>query len=310
MIVLVNRAAGGGRALRLWDDLSPAVRELVGPFRVWATDGETAVRDRIASLLATGERRFIAAGGDGTVNLVVNGILESAPPAVLKTVTLGAIGLGSSNDFHKPMLNGRLLGRIPHKLDFAATTDHDIGLLRYQDPEGRIRQRYWIVNASAGVTADGNQSYNAPDALLRWLKRVSPGRGIGYAALRAILGHRPRLMSIALDDEPPVVFCVSNLGVVKNPHFTGNLRYDTPYEPGSGRLDVHLLEGLGLMGLAWTLSGLARGRFTGRVGTHSWRVTRLTIEAAEPFPVEADGEIVSASKAWFAVLPRALRVCS
>lgn len=310
MIVLVNPAAGAGSALKRWNAVAPALRELVGPFRVWIMNGGAAVRHRIGSLLAAGERRFIAAGGDGTVNLVLNGILGSAAPETLASVTLGAVGLGSSNDFHKPTVKGRLLGRIPYRLDFADTIAHDVAHVRYEEPEGQIRRRYWILNASAGVTADGNRLYNAPDALLRRLKRVSSGWGIGYAALRALLSHRPRVMSIALDEASPRLFRVSNLGVIKNPHFTGTLRYDTPYEPGSGRLFVHLLEDVGRMELVRTLLALANGRFGGRSGTHSWCVTRLTIEASKPFPLEADGKIVCARKAWFSVVPRALQVCS
>jgi diacylglycerol kinase family enzyme len=102
---------------------------------------------------------------------------------------------------------------------------------------------------------------------------------------------------------------VSNLGVVKNPHFAGSLRYDSPFEPASGKFFVHLLAGQRPLRLLQALIGLARGRFAGRFGSRSWQATRLGIDAPAPFPIEVDGEVVLARRACFALRPGGLRVC-
>ena len=103
---------------------------------------------------------------------------------------------------------------------------------------------------------------------------------------------------------------VRNLGVVKNPHFTGSLRYDSPYEPNGGRFWVHLLHDVRLPRMMVTLAGLARGRFSGRPGTRSWLAPALSAESEVPFAVEVDGEVVTATRADFSVAPFGLEVCT
>src|SRR5262249_27239042 len=52
-----------------------------------------------------GRRHFVAAGGDGTVNLALNGLLAVRRRLGLPrdALRLGALGIGSSNDFLKPV---------------------------------------------------------------------------------------------------------------------------------------------------------------------------------------------------------------
>jgi diacylglycerol kinase family enzyme len=308
MLVLLNPAAGGGRALARWRQVARSLNGQLGPFELCESGAPERVESRIAWCLRLGERRFVAAGGDGTVNLLIASLVNVATPADLAEVRIGAVGLGSSNDFHKPFRNGGRRG-VPCRLDFGAAVLRDLGVLLYTDPDGVARRRCWINNASVGVTADGNYRFNQPDILLRWLKRVSTGAGIGYAALSALMAHRPRQLILQSDEGPVAAVSVSNLGVVKNPHFAGSLRYDSPFEPASGKFFVHLLAGQRPLRLLQALIGLARGRFAGRFGSRSWQATRLGIDAPAPFPIEVDGEVVLARRACFALRPGGLRVC-
>jgi diacylglycerol kinase family enzyme len=61
--------------------------------------------------LERGETDFVAAGGDGTVNAVVSALVENASPDALRRIRLGAVGLGSSNDFHKPLSEDRSIDK-------------------------------------------------------------------------------------------------------------------------------------------------------------------------------------------------------
>jgi diacylglycerol kinase family enzyme len=112
------------------------------------------------------------------------------------------------------------------------------------------------------------------------------------------------------EDGHRTIVHLRNLGVVKNPNFTGCLRYDSPYEPDSGEFFVHLLAESSLRDTVITLARLARGRFAGRRTARSWRGNWLALASARPFAVEADGEIVVTRRAEFSVAPRALQVCS
>ncbi|MGH7675897.1 MAG: diacylglycerol/lipid kinase family protein [Gemmatimonadales bacterium] len=310
MLVIVNPAAGGGRALARWRQVAPQLRSCLGACVTVVTPHPTIARLTVAEYLARGETAFVAAGGDGTVNLVASSLVQHAPAASLRHVWLGAIGLGSSNDFHKPAHGSARVHGVPYKLDLHRAVRHDVGVLTYEDERGGWRTRFWILNASVGITAEANHAFNERAVTLRWLTRTFPAAGMAYAALRGLLRHRPVEMTLARDGGPPCRVRLRNLGIVKNPHFAGVLRYDSPHAPNGGRFAAHLLEDVSLIGVARVLAGLARGRFMGRPGTRSWVATRLVLQAPRPFTVEVDGETVAALRARFSVLPAALQICA
>jgi diacylglycerol kinase family enzyme len=306
MIVLLNPRAGAGTALAKWRKAEPTVQRLVGPFETIVADSPQAAAQIVRSRLDEGELHLIAAGGDGTVNMVVSTIMRHG---ARESVKLGAIGLGSSNDFHKPANGRRRIAGAPHKLSFDAVVRHDVCLLMYEDESGITRFHHFLLNASIGTTAEANWLFNNPDRVLRLLKRVSADTGIGYAAIKTILRYQPQHFTLTVDEGPATELLAKNVGIVKNPNFTGSLRYDSPYEPGSGELYVHLLRKTSAARLAIILLGLLRGRFTGQPGTRSWSARRLTVSADTPFAVECDGEVTTTSRATFSVIPRLLQVC-
>jgi len=266
------------------------------------------VAEVIRAALARGESEFVAAGGDGTVNLLAS-TLAAVAPRDLERLALGAVGLGSSNDFHKPRAPRGLVAGIPTRLDFAHASLRDVCGLVTTDDRGRVCLRYFLVNASIGITAEANWRFNHPGRWLAFLKRTSTGAAITWAALSTLLRAEPLLARVGLDGAAPERVALHNLGVVKCPHFAGGLHYDSPFEPTSGRLCVHQLRAMPLLPLLRIFSGLSRGRFAGRRGTASGQARRVTVSADRPFAVEGDGEVVRAVRAEFFVLPQRLKVC-
>jgi len=317
MLICVNRAAHGGQGLERWKAIERAVLRETGPAVIIVTDDADSAERNIARFLAAGERDFIAAGGDGTVRALVQSILdkidgEDRPGRNrrIEDVRISAIGLGSSNDFHKPARGAVTIGGRPCRIVRIGVEPRDVGVVEYLDPStGATRRRYWLLNASIGLTAEANRIFNQPGQVLKILKRASTSSAIAGAALRALAANRPQALSI--EDgargftDPDVV----NLAVVISPHFTGALRYDSPFDPRSGAFTIHLCRETTLRGKLRTLVDLARGRFTGRGHTRSWRADRLTVRSDVPFPVEFDGEVAETSRVSFSIRPGVLRFC-
>src|SRR5437762_2092597 len=90
--VIYNPAAGRGRARRLVARL----RQLRGPeFDLRPTAGPDHAAELAVWAVEAGHTTVIAAGGDGTVNEVANGLMRAARPAVV----LGVWPAGSANDY-------------------------------------------------------------------------------------------------------------------------------------------------------------------------------------------------------------------
>jgi diacylglycerol kinase family enzyme len=307
MLVFVNPTAGGGRALRRWHEMKPALHRRYGPAEVHIGADDDATVRTVRAALAEGQRFFVAAGGDGAVQRVLQAVMEAAP-AWTATPYLGAIGLGSSNDFYKPFRPEQRIGGTPCKLDAAQAARRDVGVLTLDTMSGGAVRRYWLLNSSLGVTARANAFFNAPDAALARLKRCATPLAILYAALHTLLTVRPVSVTLTYGGREETV-AATNLAVVKSPFCSGSFRYDSPFEPASGAFHVHLCEAGPRRRLLYTLWQLGRGRFRGLPGTRSWTTRRIEIATADPVPVEFDGEIVWTRRAEFSIAsgPRVCR---
>jgi diacylglycerol kinase family enzyme len=277
----------------------------VGPLDVRETGSPDAVGAAVREAVGRGERVVVAAGGDGTVNVVVNALMALDDPG---TAALAAVGLGSSNDFHKPFVERSFVAGVPVRADCANAAPCDVIRVAFSDG-GPVAVRYAIANASIGITAEANAAFNAPSAFVRAASRVSVGAGILAAVVETIAGWRDVECRLALDGQDLGVFSVSNLGLIKNPHFAGSFCYDTPVAPDDGRMGVNLCERLTRFQVLATLAALSRKTFAGRPKTRSWVGVRALVEAERVFALETDGEVVRAKRAEFSVVPRAIRCC-
>ncbi len=306
MLVFLNTRASYGRAASRWEKVEPGLRERAGAFDVESAESLDGVSESMRRAVERGERVFVAAGGDGTVNLLVNAVMSLVYPS---DVTLGAVGLGSSNDFHKPFTEGSFICGVPVRVDCANAATTDVIRIDFTDGNARDTTRYAIVNASLGITAEANANFNAPTGFVRAARKLSVDGAIIASVLTTLATYRDISCRIAVDGTDEGTFSVSNLGVIKNPHFAGSFCYDTPIEPDDGMLGVNLCERLSPFQALATLAALRRRRFSGRPKTRSWLGERVSVEADRVFALETDGEIVRARRAEFAALPRMIRCC-
>lgn len=306
MVVFINPTAGGGRALRMWSAIEPIVRQRYGCIDVYIATDPSATAAVVRAALAEGHHFFVAAGGDGTVQRVLQEVME-AVPAWTAPPCLGALGLGSSNDFHKPLRSEQCIAGVPSKLEASQATRRDVGVLTLVTDGGETVRRYWLLNSSIGITAQANAFFNAPDAMLARLKRHATPLAILYAALHTLLTARPNSVQLSYDGKEECIDA-ANLAVVKSPFCSGSFRYDSPFEPASGAFHVHLCEAGSRARLLYTLWQLGQGRFRGLPGTCSWSARWVGVSTAEPVAVEFDGEVVQTRRAVFSIEPGP-RVC-
>ena len=300
-LVLLNPGCNYGTGRRRWDKAGTGLRGRIGDFDLVEFGRRDIVKEVVARGLDSGARFLIAAGGDGTVNVILNALLELGRAG---EITLGAVGLGSSNDFHKPFRAEDYVGDCPVRvsLDRARPVD----AIRIELPSG---VRCCLLNASIGVTAEANDYFNSRTGLIRALQRLSVNAAVNVAALRTMLGFRNVPCRVRIDDAEESELEISNMAVMKRPNCAGSLCYDTPMAPDDGRLTVNVAYGLSFFGRIAAFSALSRGRFSGRPGTLTRYGTRVSVSSSCDFAVEFDGEVTRTNQARFSVVPKAIEVC-
>jgi YegS/Rv2252/BmrU family lipid kinase len=127
-LIVLNPTTNHGRSVKIASDLRPLASQHKAEWRSTEYPGHAIEIARTAGDL--GYDMVIAAGGDGTVHEVINGLMQIAPE---KRPVLGIIPLGSGNDFAHILdlpteaaqaiiacFNGQ-----PHTLDMASVKSDD-----------------------------------------------------------------------------------------------------------------------------------------------------------------------------------------
>lgn len=280
-LVVLNPRARRGAAARDYERIRSDI-EARFEARYTAIDTTRWLRD-LDTARNEGVERVLVGGGDGTLHLVANALMRNWP-----TAALGAIGLGSSNDFHKPCRT-RLRG-IPVRV--GAPTACDVGLATFEDEAGLTRRRYFFVSASIGLCARANRRFSTTP----WL---GVDATIAHAATSALVRHEN--ISARLDERE---LLISNLSVMLTPYLAGAFRYDAERQPG--QFAVHLCSDMGALGLLRAMLDLLRGRFCGE----SWSSSSLIVDLDREDDLELDGELFRARRVRFEAIPNALGVCS
>lgn len=303
----MNPVCNYGKGLSLWKKVKDKIEAQLQYPEVAIIPSSADISRPVREWYRKGGRFFIAAGGDGTVNLLANTLLKTtADPG---RVTLGAIGLGSSNDFHKPFQKESFIDTVPVKIDPTHTRPRDVIRIDYPDSSGKSRCRFCLINASIGIVAEANAAANQRPPFIRLLHRISPDLAITVLALKTIFTYKDIPCQFVSNGGDKQNARISNLGIIKSPHFAGSLAYDTLIEPDDGKLGINLCRELNRFERIGLLLALYRHRFQGRKKTQSWLAAQFRIESPKTFALEIDGEVVLTNRACFTLLPGKVRCC-
>lgn len=307
MLVLINKNSGGGTALKKWKRVYQKLN-LNSSTKIFISESNSSSEEAILEALNKGKIDFLIAGGDGSINNFINQLIRLAEPEIIQEVKLGAIGIGSSNDFHKPFCTENIVQNIPFKLNFDSAIHRDVGCLMFKKDE-KLCKKYFLINASLGVTAEGNKFFNNPDLLLKHLKIINTQTAITYAAIKNILSYKNLVATIRSNGYSFEVN-ISNMGIIKSPYFTGNLKYDSNPSFKNGLFDIHLYQLLSKSKLIKLYNVLSKGISDKEFNKKYWQTDRITISADEEFAVEFDGEVITTKHAEFSVIPGLIKVCT
>jgi diacylglycerol kinase (ATP) len=289
--VIFNPVARGDKARRFRRHLD----ELGAQATLKLTAASGDARRLAAEAVQEGFEVVVAAGGDGTLNEVLNGIGDA--PDGFARARLGVLPLGTVNVFAREVA-------IPTKLEEAWAairqgneTVIDLPWVDY-DEKGKRQRRYFAQLAGAGLDARAIE-------LVHWplKKRIGPLAYI-VAGLEALLGSQPKIQA---DGGGRSV--TGELVLIGNGRLYGGQYHVFPdADLRDGRLEVCVFPRVTWLTLARCAPGLlARGRLPAS-STVLFQAESLSVTSAVQTPLEADGELIGHLPATFSLQQSRLRV--
>ena len=289
--MIFNPAARGEKARRFRRQLDVigaqcALKATASPGDAWRLATE-AVTD--------GFDLIVAAGGDGTVNEVLNGIGDA--PDGFARARLGVLPLGTVNVFARELKIPLRVERAWEVLQRGRETKIDLPRVEFF-ANGVLQKRYFCQLAGAGLDARAIE-------LVDWRHKKQVGK-LAYviAGLKALCEKKPETTVRANGQS-----VTGELVLIGNGKFYGGSFAILPLaDLRDGRLDICVLPRVNWTALLRSAPGLLlRGKLPASVAQHlSAETFELTSESAAAF--ELDGEWVGKLPATFSIEREKLRV--
>lgn len=258
---------------------------------------ETAAPGDAAELARRGRKdgvsQIVVAGGDGTVNEVINGLApfraeggEGQDERDRSAPAVGILPLGTGNDAARSLGVPLDLEAARAVLEAGVTRDVDLGRV-----SGR-EDRYFVNSAVGGVGGLVERTLSA--RLKRWLGPLSY-----LVAALASLRHGPRYRVTAecAGRRRPLRAAAYSVIVANGRGAGAGIPVAPEARMDDGQLDLVVLEAgtaTRLPGLVWDV---VRGSHLGREDVHWVRAERLSVRARPPMWVSLDGTC-SATSRW------------
>jgi diacylglycerol kinase (ATP) len=306
-VIIINTSCHQGKGWKRWQSIRTEVlQRLPAGCKEVLLEKGVKLKELLHPYVGQQERTLIiSAGGDGSVHYLVNHLLTDGNEYA-RHVTLGAIGLGSSNDFLKPF--GEKIKGIPVRINYAGgSLQHDTGMASYLDDTNLEKRKYFIVNASVGVTAKANWNFNNPGFFLRMLKKQATSAAIVYTAVSTILGHRNQNLSLRFNDRN-LSTSVSNINILKVPFVSGSFYYKQAVLPDDGQLALNICMNMSKRELLSVLNQLQKGNFAASNKTITQFATGIDIRSDKEFVFECDGETEKTRSLQIMILPNAISI--
>jgi YegS/Rv2252/BmrU family lipid kinase len=305
-LIIVNPTSAGGATAKIWASTASDFATHFGAFNVEFTK---AVGDgkRLALEAAKRGRKFIiACGGDGTINEVANGILESERDA-----ELGVLPSGTGGDFRRTFDIPTFSAKAAKYLLEGVTKKIDVGKATFIDETGETVSRYFLGIASLGLSTSVLKKVKK-DKPFEWLpfKTIAGRATFAWSTLATTLAMKYTSVKVQIDEGRHRDLSVVNF-VIANARFFGGGMKIAP----DARLDDGLFE-IVMIGEISSAKILANS-YKLYAGTHSdvsevqlTQGRKITIKprGSEIIQFEVDGELPGYLPATFEIVPKALRL--
>ena len=283
LVVIYNPAAGGSKK-RLFGDTLKALEARGCQVSLRATGGPGDAVRLAADVSLDEAEVVVAAGGDGTINEVINGLLSQPRPRP----ALGIIPLGTANVLAAEMGLAKDPGQIAETL--CSVVPKSIAL-------GRANDRFFVAMVGAGFDAHVVAGINSK------LKAMIGKGAYVWESGRQLIRFAFPSYRITIDGE---VHEAASVVVSKGRYYAGRYLLAPEASLADSRLWVCLFAETGPLSVMKFGAALTLNRLPHQRGVRLLPASQVIIEGPEGEPLQGDGDTLGQLPAKIEVVPDAL----
>lgn len=303
--VIVNPAARKGGALVRWPAIQAELAKRLGPVEPLFTQAPGHATVLARESLAQGVRRFVAVGGDGTVNETLNGLLDPSGRLVEPEAVLCPVPAGTANELCRALGHLAAAGSAFDAAASPRTQAIDLMRVRCTGLDGRPVDRFGYLIVALGLAA----TISHRTSQSRWLKKLGE---IAYLLMTppVTLTYRQRGISIEIDGVPAGTRRLFTAMIGNTENGGGGMKLLPGARFDDGVLDLIDVGGVSRLDvLLGILPKLYSGAHVHHPKVRTARGTRFHFDSADiETLVDLDGEMVGRLPLEVTVLPQAFRV--
>jgi YegS/Rv2252/BmrU family lipid kinase len=283
--LIVNPFAGGGRGKAILPKTVEKLKREGIEVDVHVSEVQGDVLKASKEAAERNYKLVIADGGDGTVNEVINGIVET-------NITLGIIPSGTVNLF------AREVGIPLNPLKACELIRR--GNVRRIDL-GRAGVRYFLMMAGVGFDAHVIKEVEP------WFKEIFGVAAFSIPLIKTLLNYKPTQMSIEMDGE--LIKRKGYFVIISNiPSYIPSLKTAPSARFDDGYLDVCILKRRGAVDILRYFVGFLLGKHKSFSDVELFKVRKISVSSKDSVLVHTDCEVVGTTPMEFSVVPKALKI--
>ncbi len=256
----------------------------------------------LAEQLSDSSDYIIAVGGDGTVNEVVNGLMN-LPDSKINRLVLGVLPAGTGDDFARSLKLTMDIKQLKQLIDNDSYRRISVGLIKYQTTYDKEAQRYFVNIGEVGLGANTVRLMSFSPRLL--------GSSASFiaSALQVFMTFKYPYIKLRADT---VQWHgrITLVAFANAAYFGGGLGIAPGASPYDDKLKLVVVEDISATEFLRNLHNLKAAKPIEHPKIHYYETSTVEIEPSEKsiLYVEADGEFLGKAPVSVSILPKKLKM--
>ncbi len=302
--IILNPASSNGKTGKRLNEIKNAADTFFGKdYILHVTEYHLHAVEIARKIVAAGGRNIIAAGGDGTINEIINGIF-SHPLEIRSECNLGIINGGTGQGFSQSIGLPACLEKQLEIIKNGQTNLVDVGYSKFKNQKVEEEERYFINEFQIGIGGEGVERVERKGK--RWGGRLS----FGLRTIQSIVSYTDQPLSIIIDGKKMTGKKFFGVIVANGAFMGGGMHLAPNAKVNDGVFNILIIHETKLLQRFLNFSKIYSGQHIYTKFFSYVNAKSVHVESSIKTLVEADGELLGNTPCSTKIIPKALRIYS